>query len=161
MGDARVKTLGLHPLAALGVALLLTACAAKPPPPPASVAGSIQASTQINPSASKRPSPLLIRVYELKSVAAFNGADFMSLYQRDQAALGGDLLAKEEFVLEPGETKAFAKTLAPDTRFIGVVAAYRDLEHAKWRTVVAVQPNQAQKVTVSAGELAVEAAIGK
>src|SRR6185503_596321 len=97
MGDARVKTLGLHPLAALGVALLLTACAAKPPPP-ASVAGSIQASAQINPSASKRPSPLLIRVYELKSVAAFNGADFMSLYQRDQTALGGDLLAKEEFV---------------------------------------------------------------
>ncbi len=161
MGDARVKTLGLHPLAALGVALLLTACAAKPPPPPASVAGSIQASTQINPSASKRPSPLLIRVYELKSVAAFNGADFMSLYQRDQAALGGDLLAKEEFVLEPGETKTFAKTLAPDTRFIGVVAAYRDLEHAKWRTVVSVQPNQPQKVTVRAGELAVEAAIGK
>jgi type VI secretion system protein VasD len=161
MGDARVKTLGLHPLAALGVALLLTACAAKPPPPPASVAGSIQASAQINPSASKRPSPLLIRVYELKSVAAFNGADFMSLYQRDQAALGGDLLAKEEFVLEPGETKAFAKTLAPDTRFIGVVAAYRDLEHAKWRTVVSVQPNQPQKVTVRAGELAVEAAIGK
>ena len=161
MGDARVKTFGLHPLAALGVALLLTACAAKPPPPPASVAGSIQASTQINPSASKRPSPLLIRVYELKSVAAFNGADFMSLYQRDQAALGGDLLAKEEFVLEPGETKTFAKTLAPDTRFIGVVAAYRDLEHAKWRTVVSVQPNQPQKVTVRAGELAVEAAIGK
>jgi type VI secretion system protein VasD len=161
MGDARVKTLGLHPLAALGVALLLTACAAKPPPPPASVAGSIQASAQINPSASKRPSPLLIRVYELKSVAAFNGADFMSLYQRDQAALGGDLLAKEEFVLEPGETKAFAKTLAPDTRFLGVVAAYRDLEHAKWRSVVAIQPSQPHKVMVRAGELAVEATIVK
>ena len=161
MGDARVKTFGLHPLAALGAALLLSACAAKPPLPPASVAGTIQASPQINPSASKRPSPLLVRVYELKSVAAFNAADFMSLYQRDQAALSADLLAKEEFVLEPGETKTFAKTLAPDTRFIGVVAAYRDLEHAKWRTVVAVQPNQPQKMTVKAGELAVEAAIGK
>jgi type VI secretion system protein VasD len=161
MGGARVKTFGLHPLAALGVALLLSACAAKPPPKPASVTGTVEASAQVNPSASKRPSPLLIRVYELKSVAAFNGADFMSLYQRDQAALGGDLLAKEEFVLEPGETKTFAKTLAPDTRFIGVVAAYRDLEHAKWRTVVSVQPNQPQKVTVRAGELAVEAAIGK
>jgi len=160
-GDARVKTFGLHPLAALGVALLLSACAAKPPPPPASVAGTIQASAQANPSVSKRPSPLLIRVYELKSVAAFNAADFMSLYQRDQAALGGDLIAKEEFVLEPGESKTFAKTLAPDTRFIGVVAAYRDLEHAKWRTAVAVQPNQPQKLTVKAGELAVEAAIGK
>ena len=161
MGDARVKTFGLHPLAALGVALLMTACAAKPPPKPASVTGTVEASAQVNPSASKRPSPLLIRIYELKSAATFNAADFMSLYQRDQAEIGGDLLAKEEFVLNPGETKAFAKTLAPDTRFLGVVAAYRDLEHAKWRTSVAVLPNQPQKVTVKAGELAVEAAISK
>jgi type VI secretion system protein VasD len=160
-GDARVKTFGLHPLAALGVALLLSACAAKPPPPPASVAGTIQASAQVNPSVSKRPSPLLIRVYELKSVAGFNAADFMSLYQRDQAALAADLVAKEEFVMSPGETKTFAKTLAPDTRFIGVTAAYRDIEHAKWRSIVPVQPGQAQKVTVRAGALAVEAAIGK
>ena len=155
-----MKTFGLHPLAALGVALLLSACGSAPPKP-ASVTGTVEASAQVNPSASNRPSPILIRVYELKSVATFNGADFMSLYQRDQAELGGDLLAKEEFVLNPGEIKTFAKTLAPDTRFIGVVAAYRDLEHAKWRTVVPVQPNVPQKVTVKAGDLAVEAAITK
>jgi type VI secretion system protein VasD len=159
MGDARVRTFGLHPMAALGVALLLSACAG--PPKPASVTGTIQASAQINPSASKRPSPLLIRVYELKSEAAFNASDFMSLYQRDQAALAADLLAKEEYVLDPGETKTFAKTLSPETRFLGVVAAYRDIEHAKWRSVVAIQPSQPQKVTVKAGELGVEAAITK
>ncbi len=155
-----MKTFGLHPLAALGVALLLSACGSAPPKP-ASVTGTVEASAQVNPSASKRPSPLLIRVYELKSAATFNAADFMSLYQRDQAELGGDLLAKEEFVLNPGEIKTFAKTLAPDTRFIGVVAAYRDLEHAKWRPVGPVQPTVPQKVTVKAGDLAVEAAITK
>ena len=160
MGDARVKTLGLHPLAALGVALLLSACGSAPPKP-ASVTGTVQATAQVNPSASKRPSPILVRIYELKSAATFDAADFMSLYQRDQGELGGDLLAKEEFVLNPGETRTFAKTLAPNTRFLGVVAAYRDLEHAKWRSVAAVQPNQPQKVTVTAGELAVEVAITK
>ncbi len=154
-----MRTFGLHPVAALGVALLLTSCAA--PPKPASVTGTIQVSAQANPSASKRPSPLLIRIYELKSAATFNGADFMSLYQRDQAELAADLLAKEEFVLSPGETKTFAKTLAPDTRFLGVVAAYRDVEHAKWRSVVPITPSQPQKVTVKAGELAVEATISK
>lgn len=154
-----MRIFALHPAAALGIALLLSACAG--PPKPASVTGTIQASAQINPSASKRPSPLLVRIYELKSAAGFNAADFMSLYQRDQAELAADLLAKEEFVLSPGETKTFAKTLAPDTRFLGIVAAYRDIEHAKWRTVVAVEPGQAQKVTVRAGELAVEATISK
>ena len=71
------------------------------------------------------------------------------------------MLAKEEFVLAPGETKTFAKTLAPDTRFLGVVAAYRDIEHAKWRSSVPIQANQPQKVTVKAGELTVEASVAK
>jgi type VI secretion system protein VasD len=159
MGDARVNLLGRRPAAALAAALLLAACAGAPKP--ASVTGTIQASAEVNPSASNRPSPLLVRIYELKSAAGFNAADFMSLYQRDQAQLAADMVAKEEFVLAPGETKTFAKTLAPDTRFIGVVAAYRDVEHAKWRSVVPVQPNQPQKLTVKAGELAVEATIGK
>jgi type VI secretion system protein VasD len=160
MGDARVRNLAQRRAAALVAALLLSACAS-PPPKPASVTGTIQASAQINPSASRRPSPLLLRVYELKSDAAFNGADFMSLYQRDQAALAADLVAKEEFIVGPGETKTFAKTLAPDTRYLGVVAAYRDLEHAKWRSIAPVQPNQAQKVIVSADELTVQITIGK
>jgi type VI secretion system protein VasD len=159
MGDARVNLLGRRPAAALAAALLLAACAGAPKP--ASVTGTVQASAEVNPSASNRPSPLLVRIYELKSAAGFNAADFMSLYQRDQAQLAADMIAKEEFVLAPGETKTFAKTLAPDTRFIGVVAAYRDIEHAKWRSVVPVQPNQPQKLTVKAGELAVEATIGK
>ena len=116
MGDARVRTFGLHPVAALGIALLLSACGSAPPKP-ASVTGTVQASAQINPSASRRPSPLLIRVYELKSVAAFNAADFMSLYQRDQAALAGDLLAKEEFVLlVAGADRAAAATGPPLAR---------------------------------------------
>lgn len=144
--------------AAAGIALALVACAGAPKP--AQVAGTIQASQLLNPSSSKRPSPLLLRVYELKTAAAFNSADFMSLYQRDKAELGADLLGKEEFVLAPGESKIFAKTLALDTRFLGVVAAYRDVEHAKWRSVVPVQPGKMHNVIIRANELSVEAAMG-
>jgi type VI secretion system protein VasD len=143
--------------AAAGVALALVACAGAPKP--AQVAGTIQASQLVNPSTSKRPSPLLLRVYELKTAAIFNSADFMSLYQRDKAELGADMLGKEEFVLVPGESKTFAKTLAPDTRFLGVVAAYRDVEHARWRSVVPVQPGQMNTLVIRANELSVEAAM--
>jgi type VI secretion system protein VasD len=143
--------------AAAGVVLALVACAGAPKP--AQVAGTIQASQQVNPSASKRPSPLLLRVYELKTAAVFNSADFMSLYQRDKTELGADMLGKEEFVLAPGESKTFSKTLALDTRFLGVVAAYRDVEHAKWRSIVPVQPGQMHKLVIRANELSVEAAM--
>jgi type VI secretion system protein VasD len=71
------------------------------------------------------------------------------------------MLGKDEFVLAPSETKSFAKTLAPETRFLGVVAAFRDLEHSKWRSVVAIQPGKKQQVTIRAGELSVDAAVSR
>jgi len=152
-----VNLLVLQRVAATALAAVLVACASAPKP--TQVAGTIEASAQVNPSTSKRPSPVLVRVYELKTAAAFNAADFMSLYQRDKTELGGDMLGKDEFVLAPGESKTFAKTLSPDTRFLGVLAAYRDVEHARWRSVVAVQPGQKQNVVIRANELAIEAAV--
>ena len=142
------------------LAFALAGCASGPPKP-AEVAGSIQAAPDVNPSAARRPSPIVVRVYELKSVAVFNAADFMSMYQKDQAELGADLVGKEEFALAPGETKTFAKKLSPDTRFLGVVAAYRDLERSRWRATVAIQPGQKHQVTIRAGATAVEAAVSK
>jgi type VI secretion system protein VasD len=144
--------------AGTAVALALTAgCASGPKP--TQVTGSIAASPRVNPSVSKRPSPLLVRVYELKAATAFNAADFVSLYQRDQAELGADLLAREEMTLAPGETKPLSRTLAPETRFVGVFAAYRDLEHARWRAVVPIAPGQKQQITIQADELAVTATV--
>ena len=156
-----MKILGLHPYIALGAALLMFGCGGPKPAPPTLVTGTLQASARVNPSVSKRPSPLLVRVYELKTAASFNSADFMSLYQHDQTDLAADMVAKEEYVLEPGESKAFTKSLSPDTRFLGVMAAYRDIEHAKWRTIVAIQPGQAQRVTIRLEELTVEATVSK
>lgn len=126
---------------------------------PTSVGGNIVAAAGLNPSVSQRPSPLLLRVYELRSPTSFNQAEFMALYQADQATLGPDLVARDEFTLQPGETRPLKKQLGPDTRFLGVVAVYRDLEHARWRAVVPVQPNKAQKIAIRAEALAVSASV--
>ena len=140
----------------LALAMLgLAGCSSAPKP--TQVVGTLQASPAINPSVSKRPSPLLVRVYELKSATVFSSIDFVSLYQRDQAELGADLLGRDEFMLAPGETRAFTKTLAPETRFLGVLAAYRDLERARWRSVVPVQPGRKQEIVIHADELSVAA----
>ena len=150
-----------------GVALMcawgaatLSGCAS-PPPPPTVISGVIQATANINPSVSKRPSPLLVRVYELKTAAAFNNADFVSLFQRDQAELGAEMVGREEFVLNPGDSRPWNKVAAPETRFIGVLGAYRDLDHARWRSVVAIQPAQTQRIVISAQELTITAAAAK
>jgi type VI secretion system protein VasD len=136
----------------------LSACGAVSNPFKAAVtslAGNVQASADLNPSVSQRPSPLRVRVYELKSATAFNQADFMALYQGDQAALGADLVSREELMLQPGETRALNKNLAADTRFLGVVAVYRDLERATWRTTVAIKPGAKNSFDIRAERLAV------
>jgi type VI secretion system protein VasD len=137
------------------VCAIAAGCSSPPKPVVTTVAGSIEASPRLNPSINQRPSPLLMRVYELRTPAAFSNADFMALYQSDQAALATDMVAREEFMLQPGENRAVRKTLAADTRYIGVLGIYRNLEKATWRAVVPVQVGKAQILTVKAGELAV------
>ena len=143
----------------LAVLVWLGGCAAPPPPPVTELIGMVQASANLNPSVSRRPSPLLIRVYELKSASAFSAADFVSLYQRDQAELGAEMVSREEFTLNPGDSRPLAKVAAAETRFLGVFAAYRDLDRASWRSVVAIVPGQKQRIVISAEELSISATV--
>ena len=152
---AAVASAGLVTIAAC---VLLVGCAAKPPqaPNPTEIMAVVRAAPNLNPSVSQRASPLLIRIYELKTATAFNSADFVSLYQRDQAELGAEMVTRDEIILNPGDTRPWNRTAAPQTRFIGVFAAYRDLDRAKWRGVVALQPNQPQRLDIHAGESALQ-----
>ena len=102
----------------------------------------------VNPDGSGRPSPVILRVYELKSLAGFNAANFFSLLERDKEVLGADGLAREELPLKPGETRAIKRTLQGETRYLGVTAAFRELERARWRAAVAVPPNKTTPVEI-------------
>lgn len=142
------------------LALSLAACSSPPPKPVVTtVNGTIQGSAKLNPSVNQRPAPLEVRVYELKTAAAFNTADFMALYRNDQATLGGDLVGREEMMLQPGESRPYRKTVSNDTKFIGVIGAFRNLEKATWRVVVPVQTGKTQSLTVTAGDIALQADI--
>ena len=98
-------------------------------------------------------------MYELKASAPFESADFLSLYDKDLAVLGADIVVRDEFVIRPGESKAINKALAADTKFIGVVAAFRELERARWRALVAVLPNKSNLVTISLDGIAVQTTV--
>src|SRR5579862_1498024 len=56
----------------------------------------IAASTDTNPDAAGRPSPIVLRVYQLKGDAAFRRVDFFGLFDDEQKALGPDLVGREE-----------------------------------------------------------------
>ncbi|MCW5635493.1 MAG: type VI secretion system lipoprotein TssJ [Rubrivivax sp.] len=133
---------------------------APPPPPPVPptqvrpqpvpVSGTISAAADLNPSATQRPSPLVLRVYELRSDAAFTKADFISLYQAEKATIGADLVLKDEFMLQPGETRAYDRTLSIETRWLAVFGAYRTVERAVWRAIAPVPAGKSLRLAIRA-----------
>lgn len=139
-------------LAAAMLALVLAGCGTGPvallPPAKTTLVSTAIVGANVNPDSRKRPSPVIVRVYELKSTALFESTDFVTLFEKDQATLGGELLSREEFVLRPNDVKAVNKTLSSDAKFIGVVAAFRDLERARWRVAAPVVANKANTMKI-------------
>ena len=127
------------------LATILGACGKSP----TLISAALQATTSINPDARNRPSPVVIRVYELKTPAAFESADFFSLFDKDQATLGADMVAREEFTMRPGDSKNINRELKPDTRFIAVFAVFREVEKSTWRAVIPLTIGQKNTVQIS------------
>jgi len=118
---------------ALVALLAVSACASKPVV--SQVKLSIAAAADVNPDARKRPSPIAVRVYALKSAAAYEAADFFSLFEKDTTVLGADVVAREEFLMRPGDSKPLEMKLPPEAKVLAVFAAYRDLDRSRWRAV--------------------------
>jgi type VI secretion system protein VasD len=142
-------------LAALTLAALVAACAAPPaPPPPTSVALTIATTPDMNNSA-----PARVQVYYLASSAGFQGQDYFALSGDPQVALGADLVATDEYLLNPGGGAADQKTFDRPVTHVGVVVGFRDIGTAAWRGTLPLTANAANpvKVTVTANAVTVGA----
>lgn len=59
-----------------------------------------------------------------------------------------DLVSFEELEVRPGETRELKLSVQPGSRYVGVVAAYRDLPEASWRFVVSLQEGEINQTGV-------------
>jgi type VI secretion system protein VasD len=141
---------------ALAAVLIMTGCGKgapppiviAPPPKPAPAALTIAASADTNPDATGRPSPVVVRVYQLKGDAAFTGAEFFPLFDDDQKVLGAELISRDEYVLAPSEKRIIEVAVSDDARFVGAIAAFRDIRNAEWRVLVPAARNGMLTVAV-------------
>ncbi len=100
------------------------------------------ADADINPDEKKKPSPLYIRMYELKSTKMFNKADFISLYERDSEIIGADLIAVQKLKpLKPGETRDDFLVLDNKTTYVALYAEFLQYKDAVYRVVIPVTAN--------------------
>lgn len=127
--------------------MLLSACAARPPEP-TRVSISIETSGDINPNPTGRPSPLTLRIYQLKSPSSFQDADFMSLYEKEDAVLGRDLAKREEVLLKANEKRNVNFEAEMDTTAIGLLAVFREYEQAQGKATAALIPHKSNQFNV-------------
>ena len=133
----------LLPLALLAALLGLTGCAALSPYSDMTKLDlTLNGSNELNPDLNGRPSPVVLRLIELKHPVAFETADFFSLYQRPKEALSPDMVVLEELELRPGEQREMKLSVQPGSRYVGVLAAYRDLPESNWRTVISLKEQE-------------------
>lgn len=117
-----------------------------------SIALTTAASKQLNPDLEKRASPIVIRIYLLTHIDTFDNSDFFALYENDKSILEKDLKFREEMEIKPGQSTSKALEVTPDSRYIAVLAAFRDLDNAQWKSFLKINHLNLQSLRIELGE---------
>ena len=128
---------------------------------PIKIKGNIATSHDVNPDHAGRPSPVVVRVYQLRAPGPFLNADFFDLYDSANATLGQNLIIWEEFEFQPGETIEYNTKFDSDTKYVGVIAAYQDLENAHWRELVTLPDKKKVHLNIKLDSLTLSVSTGK
>lgn len=107
------------------------------------------AEADVNPDDNKTPSPLFVRLYELKSPNMFNKANFIDIFERDAEVLGADMVSKQRLRhIRPGETRKTEFVLGKETKYVGLYAEFLQYKNAKYKIVIPV--DQTNVISTSA-----------
>ncbi len=116
------------------------------------------AESDTNPDDLDTPSPLFVRMYELKTDKSMMKADFLGIYEQDKKILGADLVATHRLKpLKPGEVRTEQFVLKKETRFVGFYAEFSKFRESKFKLIVPVVANNVFRnsatIRVSANQL--------
>ena len=110
----------------------------------------LEVKSDINPDDKNHPSPLFVRLYELKSTTMFNRADFLGLYERDTEVLGADLVSKQELKrLVPGASREENFVLKKDTRYVALYAEFLNYKISQYKVITPVVSNNVVATSIT------------
>jgi type VI secretion system protein VasD len=80
----------------------------------------------------------VVRIYQLERAETFKAASFDELWENDLATLGDAVLVKEEIVMNPADTRKFEMSPHDDTRFVAIMAGFREKNGDRWKDIASV-----------------------
>lgn len=117
----------------------LGGCASTARSLPTRYAVSIRIDDGVNPDGRGKAAPILVKVFELSSSGGFETADYFALQDRGRETLGTEFVNADQAIMRSGEERTFKREAGLESRAIGVIAGYRQLEKARWRIVLALK----------------------
>jgi len=96
---------------------------------------SIKADKNLNLNIHNKPSPLVISLYQLSSDEDFRKASLDALCH-DPGMFEDDILSKKEIQLRPRQILKIREPLLPETKYIGIVAEFRNPKKNGWKEII-------------------------
>ncbi len=136
------------------LAVLLTArCGSSPPPPPPpppppTLELTVVCGAGINPNDAGAAAPVAVRLYFLTASARFQRADVFALTDQEKATLADEGTVSQETMVRPGEHRLLKPDLPKDSKFLGVVVLFRDIDRAQWRAFAPLAASGPTRLTL-------------
>ncbi|MBC8750285.1 type VI secretion system lipoprotein TssJ [Paraburkholderia sp. WC7.3b] len=106
----------------------------------------LSAREALNPDDAGRATSVAVRVYQLKDRKMFDGASYDDLLKNDRTVLAQDLQASMASVLNPGASASLSQPMRADTKYVAVVAFYRNPGSGDgWKQVIGKNKLDADK----------------
>lgn len=106
----------------------------------------ITMAADLNPDQNGRPSPVVVRIYSLKSPSIFENTDYVSLYYNDKQVLGADFAGMEEHDFRPSQVFKAQLEFSEQASFVGFLVAFQDIEQSRWRMVLPLERKQHNEI---------------
>jgi len=121
---------------------LISACAS--PPKAYSIRG--DGDKILNRDTNGKSLSVVVRIYQLKDAREFSKLTFDTLAdgRPESELLGPALLDKSDAVVVPGGSYVSTEKLLEDTKFVGIVAFFRQPDQHYWRQLVAAEAIRSQ-----------------
>lgn len=111
----------------------------------------LHAADVLNTDQSGRALSVVVRIYRLKSAAAFQALPyeaFLAAQPATDSPLRSEVLGVRELVLVPGQRAESVETLSPEVTHLAVVALFRAPSPQRWRFVFDVGANSSSGLTL-------------
>jgi len=117
----------------------------------------LKAGDNINPSQVSKRNPVVVNLYQLKSIDAFKSSQILDLYEKDISIIADDLVNKQILgSVLPQEKRAVALAIEQGTKYLAVFVQFSNYSQAKAKAWLEVKEiDNIEQIIISIDSLTV------